>query len=216
MEQILPWHVSSYVKTSDTVVFGIPRSASSSRTVSRWSLLIAAHARSSFSGVLLVAGLSKHGSLSTDSRPSSKHLCHTFICAALIALFLKTFWIIRIVSAEECSSLMQNLMQIRLLYSLSYVECDGHTAHMLTQPHLLPPLTLTVMLSLFTHMHSSPLSLAARLHWCHTNRSRYISNGWTASGQTSYIWPWLGSSVGWSVVPYTKMLWVWSLVRTHT
>ena len=29
------------------------------------------------------------------------------------------------------------------------------------------------------HMHSSPLSLAARLHWCHTICSCYINNGWT-------------------------------------
>ena len=29
------------------------------------------------------------------------------------------------------------------------------------------------------HVHSSSLSLAARLHWCHANRSWYISNGCT-------------------------------------
>ena len=51
-----------------------------------------------------------------------------------------------------------------LLYSLSHFECDGHTVHMLTQWCLLPPLTSTVKSSLFTHAHSSPLSLAARLH----------------------------------------------------
>ena len=28
-----------------------------------------------------------------------------------------------------------------LFYSLSHFECDGHTVHMLTQWHLLPPLT---------------------------------------------------------------------------
>ena len=64
-----------------------------------------------------------------------------------------------------------------LLYLLSHFEYDGHTVHMLTQWHLLPPLTNTVMSSLFTHMHSSPLSLAARLHRCHTNCSRHINNG---------------------------------------
>ena len=32
-----------------------------------------------------------------------------------------------------------------LLYSISHFECDGHTVHMLTQWHLLPPLTRTVM-----------------------------------------------------------------------
>ena len=50
-----------------------------------------------------------------------------------------------------------------LLYSISYFECNGHTVHMLTQHHLPPPLTSTVKSS-FTHVHSSPLSLAARLH----------------------------------------------------
>ena len=79
-----------------------------------------------------------------------------------------------------------------LLYSPSHFECNGHTVHTLTQ-YLLPPLTSTVKLSLFTHAHSSPPSLAARLHRCHTNHSRYINNGWTFSGQTCYIktLPWV-------------------------
>ena len=91
------------VKISDAAVFGIPRSASSSRTVSCQSLLIAAHTHSTFSGVLLVAGLPECGSLLTVSQPCLKNLCHTFICAALIPLSLKTFWIVRIVSLEKCS-----------------------------------------------------------------------------------------------------------------
>ena len=49
-----------------------------------------------------------------------------------------------------------------LLYSLSHFECDGYTVHMLIQWCLPPPLTSTVTSSLFTHAHSSPLSLAAR------------------------------------------------------
>ena len=76
-----------------------------------------------------------------------------------------------------------------LLYLLSHSECDGHTAHMLTQQHLLPPLTSTVKLSLFTHACSSPLSLAARFHGCCANCSHCINNGWTFSGQTLYIFP---------------------------
>ena len=51
-----------------------------------------------------------------------------------------------------------------LLYLLSHFECAGHTVHLLTQ-HLLPPVTSTVKSSLFMHVHSSPLSLAVRLHW---------------------------------------------------
>ena len=53
-----------------------------------------------------------------------------------------------------------------LLYSLSHFECNSHTVHMLTQLCLPPPLISRVKSSLFTHVHSSPLSLAARLHWC--------------------------------------------------
>ena len=64
-----------------------------------------------------------------------------------------------------------------LLCSLSHFECDGHTAHMLTQWCLQPMLTGTVKSSLFTHAHSSPLSLAARLHRCHANCSCYINKG---------------------------------------
>ena len=103
----------SCIKISDTVVFGIPRSASGSYPVSHWFLLIAAHKHSTFSGVLLVAGLLEHGSLSTDSWPSWKCLCHPFISASLFALSLKAFWIIWIVSAEECSTLTKNFMQFR-------------------------------------------------------------------------------------------------------
>ena len=62
------------------------------------------------------------------------------------------------------------------LYLLSHFECDGHTVHMLTQWFLPPPLTSTVKSSLFTHAYSSPLSLTARLHWCHTNCSHCIEN----------------------------------------
>ena len=74
-----------------------------------------------------------------------------------------------------------------LLYMLSHFECDGHTVHMITQWCLPPPLTTTMKSSLFPHAHSSQLSLAVSLHQCHTNHSPYINNGWTFSGQTSYV-----------------------------
>ena len=102
----------SCIKILNTVVFGIPRSASSSCTVSHQCSLTVACTRSTFSDVLLVAELPEHGSLSTNSLPSLKCLCHTFICAALIASSPKAFWIIWIVFADEGSSLTQNLMQI--------------------------------------------------------------------------------------------------------
>ena len=70
-----------------------------------------------------------------------------------------------------------------LLYLLSHFECDGHTVHTLTQRHLLPPLSSTMKLLFFTHVHSSPFLVAARLHWCHAN-CYYINNGLTFSRQT--------------------------------
>ena len=51
-------------------------------------------------------------------------------------------------------------MQICCSNSLSHFECDGHTVHMLTQWCIRPPLTSTVKLALFTHVHSDPLFLA--------------------------------------------------------
>ena len=72
-----------------------------------------------------------------------------------------------------------------LFYLLNHFECDGHTVYMLTHQHLPPPLASTVKSSLFTHSYSRPLSLAARLHPCHSNSSCYINNGWTFYRQTS-------------------------------
>ena len=72
-----------------------------------------------------------------------------------------------------------------LLYSLSHFECKSHTVHVLSQWHLPLPLTSTVKLSLFMHVHSSPLSLAVMLNGCCANCSHYITNGWTFSRETS-------------------------------
>ena len=73
-----------------------------------------------------------------------------------------------------------------LPYSLGHFECRGHTVHTLTEQSLPPPLTSTVKSSLFTHVHSSPLSLAVRLHRRRANSSCYINNDWTFSWQTLY------------------------------
>ena len=102
----------SCVKISYMVVFGIPTSAPSSYTVGHWSLLIAAHTCSTFSGVLLVAGLPERGSLSTIL----EHLWS--ICATLLFALYSLHCLRKplghwIVSMEEYSSLTQNLMQIR-------------------------------------------------------------------------------------------------------
>src|SRR5258705_5450197 len=101
----------SFIKISATIVRGIPRS-SNSRTVNHRFSLIAACTRATFSGVQLVEGLPERGSLSTDSRPSLKRRYQNFIRASLIESSPKAFLIIRIVSADECTSFEQNLLQI--------------------------------------------------------------------------------------------------------
>ena len=171
------------IKISDTVVFGVPRSACTSRTVSRWNSLIATGTRSIFSGSLLVAGLPECESLPTDSQPFLKHFCHTFICATLIALSPKAFWIIWTVTAEECSNLMQNWMHFHCS------TCSVILNAMATQ--------YTCSLNgvyrsrwLVQWSHHCSLPLAARLCQCHTNHSHYINNGLTFSGQTSYLPKW--------------------------
>ena len=123
------FHAKILCQISDAVVFGIPRSASSSHTVSRRSLLIAAHTRSAFSGAPLVAGLPERGSLSADSQPSLKHLYHIFICAALTALSLKDFWIIWIVSMEECLSSMQIWCKSIVLLAQSFFNVTATHTH---------------------------------------------------------------------------------------
>ena len=83
---------------------------------------------------------------------------------------------------------MQNSMQIH--YS-SYSVILNVTATQYTcslNGVYTPPLTSTVKSSLFTHAHSSPVSLAARLHRCHATCSHYSNSGWTFSGQ-----PWRSS-----------------------
>ena len=95
------------------------------------------------------------------------------------------FWIIRIVSTEEHSSLTQNLMQICCFTHLVILNATD-TQYTCSLNGIYCPAS-TVKLSLFTHAHSNPLSLASRLHWCTANHSHYINNGWTFSGQTPYI-----------------------------
>ena len=137
-----------------------------------------------------VAGLSHLGDLMFHQKNSAWDLMNEQVCCCDEAAnhqlpIAAAFWIIWIVSAEECSSLMQNLIADLLLYLLSHFECVSHTVHM-TQWRLPPPLASTVRSSLFMHVHPSPLSLAARLHRCHTNCSHHVNNDWTFfSEQTS-------------------------------
>ena len=60
-------------------------------------------------------------------------------CLPIAAAFW-IFWIIRIASMEECSSLMQNLMQI-CCSTCSIILNVTAIVHMVTEGHLPPPLT---------------------------------------------------------------------------
>ena len=93
------------------------------------------------------------------------------------------FWIIH----GEMFNLNAKCDADSLLYLLRYFECDSHTVDMLTQQHLLSSLTRTVKSSLLMRAHSSPLSLAARVHLCCINHSHYINNGWTYAGRPRSI-----------------------------
>ena len=86
-------------KISQTVVFGIPRSFSSSRTVNRRSASI--------------EDRPERESLSTEVLPPLKRLYHSFIRVLLIQSFPKAFCIIWIVSELVFPSSKQNLVQIR-------------------------------------------------------------------------------------------------------
>ena len=86
------------------------------------------------------------------------------------------FWIIPIVSAEECSSLMQKLMQIHCSTHSVILNAMTTQYTCLLNWSLPPSLTSTVKSSLLTYVHSSPLPLTARLHWYFANYSHYINN----------------------------------------
>ena len=90
-------------------------------------------------------------------------------------------------SMEECSSLMQNLMQTHCSTRSVILNATATPYTCSLNGVYCPHWVSTMKLTLFMHLHSSPFSLAARLHqWC-ANRSCYINNGSTFSRQTSYI-----------------------------
>ena len=100
-------------KIFQTVVFGIPRSFSSSRTVNRRSPLIESHTRSILSNVIIVEGRPERESLSTEVRPPLKRLYHSFIRVLLVHSFPQAFCIIWRVYELVFPSWKQNWMQIR-------------------------------------------------------------------------------------------------------
>ena len=85
-------------KISQTVVFGIPRSFSSSRTVHQRSPSIASRTCLILSNVFVAEGRPERESPSTEVRPSLKQLYHSFIRVLLIHSFPKAFCIIWIIS----------------------------------------------------------------------------------------------------------------------
>ena len=94
---------------------------------------------------------------------SLKCLCHTFFLCWTHCMIIKSL-------LNHLTSFHRGMFKLNTkfdadscLYLFSHFEWDGHTVHMLTQWHQMPPLTSTVKLSLFMHVHSSPRSLAATL-----------------------------------------------------
>ena len=71
--------------------------------------------------------------------PSTNNLCHTSICTALIHSSRKAFWIILIVSVEECSNLTQNLMQMHCSTCSVILNKDSHPCSLngISSPHWL-------------------------------------------------------------------------------
>ena len=134
------------VKISNTVVLGIPGSVSSSRTVSHRSLLIAARTWTIFSGCSACCRPSRtwivFNSFSTIFEAFVPHL---YLCC--------THCIVPESLLNHPNSFCRGMFKFNakfdadsLLYLLSHFECHGHTLHMLTQWHLPPPLTSTVIL----------------------------------------------------------------------
>ena len=169
----------SCFKISAMTVFGVPISAPSSLTVSHRSLLIAA--KKVFNILRCSAycrpsrmwtTFNRFSTIFEASVPNIYLCCNHCIIPESLLNHLNSF-------RGGMFKLNAKFNGDSWLYSLSHFECDDHTVHVLTQGHLPSPLASTVKLSLFRHEHSSPLSLAARLHRCHTSSSYYINNGWT-------------------------------------
>lgn len=88
----------------------------------RLSLSIAAWRHSTYSGVLFVAGLSEHGSLSTDSQPSLQQLDYTFVVVFALPNHPNSFH-------RGMFKLNAKLDVDLLLYSISHFKFKVHTAH---------------------------------------------------------------------------------------
>jgi hypothetical protein len=120
------------------------------------------------------------------TRPSLKRLYHNFIRASLIKSSPKTFLIIGTVSADECPSLKQNLMQIRWSTRAVIVNPTvAQTQATSTASHY--RLTSRTGEWLFTDAQKGLLWLAAKFHQGHATGSRDIKYGLILLGQTTYV-----------------------------
>ena len=115
-------------------------------------------------------GLSHLGDLMFHKKNSAQDVMHEWIHSCDEAAshqfpIATAFWIILIISVEECSSLTQNLMQICCC-------------------------TCSVISNVTATQYTCSFNGIYRLHWlvqCCTNRSCYINNGWTLPGQAVYF-----------------------------
>ena len=83
-------------------------------------------------------------------------------------IFPKSLLIIWLVSMEECWSLMQSMMQMHWS-TCSVILNAMATQYTCSLNGVYHPHWLVQWSHHYSHMHSSPLSLAARLHRCHAN-----------------------------------------------
>ena len=168
-----------WVKTSDTVVFGIPRSASSSRPVSSWFvdcspymfniLRCSACCRPSRMWI----PFNRFLTIFEVSVPHFYHLhCTRCIVPESLLNHLNSFCggMLKFNAKSDAGS---------LFYLLSHFECDDHTAHRLTQwrlpPHWLVPWSCHCS---HTHTFQSTLSdcqVTSMLHKPLSGQTLYLA-----------------------------------------
>ena len=179
----VPWDLTRFSQSPSAAPLYFPESHQQSGISSLWKvILVLEEARSRRAPNLGCRETESPGWLDVSPKNSAQDVMHEQVHSCDEAAnqqlpIAAAFWIIWIVSMEECSSFMQNLMQmccctcsVILNARASQYTCSLNGVYP-------PPLTSTVKFSLFTHVHSSSLSLTARFHQCCANHSLYINNG---------------------------------------
>ena len=157
--KLAPWDLTQFSQSPSAALLYFPESH-------WWSEI------SSLSKVILVLGKTRSCRVPNLGRMRLSHLGDLMFTKKLCMRHVPwvgtlSWWGCQSPAAHSCSLLNQTnsfhggMFSLSaksdadsLLYSLSHFECDSHTVHMLTQWRLLPPLTSTVKLSLFMHVHS--------------------------------------------------------------